>query len=294
MIPCFFFEEDIDGFHSEGIICSISSKYFGNIHTHEKTYENKVEDLCSSFLLTSVQQTPILLISDDDRLLDLIEQLKSSRITSDRSDNLTKQKFKKLQELIDPIMLQGKLTVADGHHRFQALQQLCSRYDLKTSIFAAITHYSFVNLYRNVLLLKSHVSKSQVLKELGAFCDIELVTSTHDVNITYIYIDKKWHRMNIDIITDKYRLASEVFMEEIFPRTNFFVNNLCSFQIISEDDTSLDKALLDDSCMILILPRTCPSVICNIGQQGRLVKQNSTSFVPKFTECPLLHNIFRV
>jgi len=288
----FFFEENIEGRQSTGILCSVSPSNFEKVLCHEQVYEHKVDQIYANFLGTLVQKSPILLLSDDDQLLSLIRNLQAKKVGAlGKAINLKNGSIREVDIGLESMELQGKLTIADGHHRFQAFKRLLSRVTQETSMFAAITHYSSVNLFRSVLLLEGHINKQLFINELKEFCNLELVDSTHDNSALYIYTNNQWYRTYLDVSSDIPRLASEIFLDDICLSMRCFADTTLHFELLSETDKKAERALANGSHLLVLLPRNCPSTICGIAQRGRLVKQNSTFFTPKFSDCPLLHDI---
>ncbi len=298
----FLYEQKFEEESNIGLLCSISAGNFGLIYEHEETFSYRIGALYQDLKLQKAQINPILLLTEDIAFKRKIGELKSvaapKKNVCDQKGNIHSVWAIENREKV--IALQGPMTIADGHHRYAAIQKLVedTQFQNSVSLFAAVFYRDDVKLSRNAFIVNVVLDEHILLARLNTIAKLnEIDGFCHSSNIL-VCIYGIWYEMvfkkELLAKMPKDYLAIEIFSEIVL--NNIF--QICchsyhpKIQMISDRVHPIESQITHKERCVFIFPQEDPANICNFSRTGRLLAPNSTFFRQKFINNIISHQIF--
>lgn len=278
-----------------GLLCSISLANLPPqaILCHEQTYDERSEALFQEFSRSHLQCNPILLITENENLKTIIQEMEAVAILVDErvTDEYSLWRVPK-NYLLE---LKGPLCIADGHHRFSAFLKYHSNIKNSSKIMVAIFCVDQVATRSKALVINKTDLNGEALKEkLKKFFHIvPLQNPKNPENKTEfgMRLGKYWYHLVLkpffsDHQENRHLLGIEIFKKFVLQNTLNLENYASSSNIKVLFEKCSVSALLhnlkNESSMGFIIGSDSSESVINIAKEGRLLEANSTYFEPKF------------
>jgi len=275
---------------------------------HEETNPQHIEELLNEFIFSQVQLKPLIVIHQEEKLQTLIDQSidQAQLIKEVKEGNITHRLYQiEKRESIDALtFLFNKLPtlcIADGHHRYAALsgyfQSAQDFSSFSSGILSVLFHTKKIRT-RNCLAIirQQNINSDQFLTKLEQDFNCEKLDQKK--------LPSKKNELILKLHNSYYALAPHIDLKGV--NIDIFDRLICKKALsiadysrhplvqlfFSEDPLDLlgqKEIAFTDMCFLL--SKEDPNEIIEHAKQNKLLKPNSTYFVPKLLENMIVHDL---
>jgi uncharacterized protein (DUF1015 family) len=280
-----------------GFICGVSTKDYinGHIKKHENTLKKR-EILFEKYLEDcKVHAEPVLLTYNKDNNVEnfIINKIKEKTdyefttndekkhriwiINETKTIELIKQYFSKIKNLY----------IADGHHRIASSNSYNENNQLNNPCLAFIISSNQLKLesFHRIISNPSNIEKKNLLNYIKKN---KLIKETKQIipvnkNEIKIYINNKWHSINLKNTESKNDLAPLIYLSEKILKPILNINNLQTtnkITYVADSDFKI-KEIDKKNNLVFLLPKIEVKTIIDTANKNHTLPPKSTFILPK-------------